>query len=70
MPKAKGVDYQSFLLRCWREQSATAERRPVWRFMLQRVKEGQEQHIFATFEQMVAFLRQKIIEEEAGSEEG
>ena len=70
MPKAKVVDYQSFLLRCWREQSATAERQPVWRFMLQPVNEAQEQHIFATFEQMVAFLRQKLIEEGAGLEEG
>jgi hypothetical protein len=69
MPKAKGVVYQSFLLRCWQEQNTTAERWPVWRFMLQSVTETQEQHVFATFEQMVAFLRQKIIEETVGSEE-
>ncbi len=71
MQKEKVVGYQSFMLRCWQEQSAAApQQRPGWRFMLQDVSAPQDLHVFATFEQMVAFLRQNIIEEVKEAEGG
>ena len=62
MPSKKVVTHQSFLLRCWQERRTDPKQPAVWRFMLKEVSTAQQQHTFATFEQLVTFLRQEFVE--------
>jgi hypothetical protein len=49
--------YCAYLLRCWTEHSGHAEHLIVWRFSVEDPHTGERQG-FATFEQLLAFLRQ------------
>jgi hypothetical protein len=52
-------DYVAFLIRCWREGNS-------WRFMLQTIdKTRSQQHGFAAYAQLSAFLEQQFIEPDA-----
>ena len=70
MPQEKEGSYRSFLLRCWQEARASPDQPPLWRFVLQDVAAGQEQHAFGSFEQLVTFLRNEILGEKGFEENG
>jgi len=70
MPKEKAGSYRSYLLRCWQEERTTPQQPPAWRFVLQDVSDAQRQQAFGDFEQLVAFLRREILEEEERKEDG
>ena len=54
--------YCSYLLRCWQERSLRQSAASVWRFSLEDPHTGQRRG-FATFEALVAFLRQELWDE-------
>ncbi len=54
--------YCSYLLRCWQERSLRQSAAAVWRFSLEDPHTGQRRG-FATFEALVAFLRQELWED-------
>ncbi len=56
--------YCSYLLRCWQERSLRQSAAAVWRFSLEDPHTGQRRG-FATFEVLVAFLRQELLDEKA-----
>lgn len=63
MPNTTDAAARSFLLRCWQERRAQPEQPSVRRFLLQDVSDAQYQRAFASFEQLVVFLRQELLEE-------
>lgn len=70
MPKEKAGSYRSYLLRCWQEERANPQQPPLWRFVLQDVSDAQRQQAFGDFEQLVAFLRSEILEENGREDDG
>ena len=54
--------YCSYLLRCWEERSDDPLSPHPWRFSLEDPHTGQRRG-FATFEALVAFLRQELWDE-------
>ena len=56
--------YCSYLLRCWQERSLRQSAAAVWRFSLEDPHTGRRRG-FATFEALVAFLRQELWDEKA-----
>ena len=63
-PQAPAPRYCSYLLRCWQERSLRQSAAAVWRFSLEDPHTGQRRG-FATFEALVAFLRQELLDEKA-----
>lgn len=53
--------YQSFLVRCWLVQPATAVDPPVWRFELRDVAQKPQRKHFSDLEQMKSFLAEKLV---------
>ena len=51
--------YQVYLLRAWRERSASSRRPAVWRFSLEDTRTTQRRG-FATLDELVAFLRTQM----------
>ncbi len=51
--------YCAYLLRCWTEHSGQADHHVVWRFSIEDPHTGERQG-FATFEQLLVFLRQEM----------
>ena len=62
--RAPAPRYCSYLLRCWQERSLRQSTAAVWRFSLEDPHTGQRR-CFATFEALVAFLRQELWDEKA-----
>ncbi len=60
--------YCSYLLRCWQEPSLVHLRPAAWRFSLENPHTGQR-HGFATFDALMAFLR-NILEDECSGAPG
>jgi hypothetical protein len=60
--QAPAPRYCSYLLRCWQERSLRQSAAAVWRFSLEDPHTGQRRG-FATFEALVAFLRQELLDE-------
>ncbi len=53
--------YCSYLLRCWQEQSLVHAGSAAWRFSLEDPHTGERQG-FATFESLMNFLHQQLID--------
>ncbi len=53
------VEYASFLIRMWREQSREKESVADWKIQVEHIQSG-EQRRLSTFDEMVLYLRQVI----------
>jgi hypothetical protein len=59
MPKATTPSYRAYLVRCWREKSASDEEHP-WRFSVEEVLHERRRKAFGSLEGLVAFLRDEL----------
>lgn len=56
---APSIQYASFLIRLWREESAGLDKRPVdWKGEVEHIQTG-ERWNFSSLDELVAFLRQE-----------
>ena len=53
------VEYASFLIRLWREQSREKEPIGDWKIQVEHIQSGKRRQ-FSTFDQMVIHLRQVV----------
>ena len=58
--------YCSYLLRCWQETTSTQLAAAAWRFSLEDPRTG-ERHGFASFDALIAFLHERLLDEPIGS---
>ncbi len=65
----QGGSYRAYLLRCWREEYATAEGSPQWRFSLEEVPHERWRTGFTSLEALMAFLRAELADGEASEGE-
>ncbi len=68
MFKHKPPRYCAYLLRCWQEQNLIQLGLAAWRFSLEDPHTG-DRYGFATFEALMAFLHEKLIDERPGATE-
>jgi hypothetical protein len=59
MPKATTPSYRAYLVRCWREKSASDEEHP-WRFSVEEVLHKRRRKAFSSLEALFAFLRDEL----------
>lgn len=60
MQEEKVKTYQSYLLHCWSEQSATPGDSPIRHFIVEEVL-GHQRWEFNTFEQVMNFLLDELL---------
>lgn len=60
MQADKQNPYLPFILRCWQEQPASADKPAIWRFELQSVVDEQECRAFGIFEALIDFLQSRL----------
>jgi hypothetical protein len=56
--------YRTYLLRCWREDNTSPNQIPMWRFSVEEVLGKRGRRGFASFEEVVAFLRKELTDPE------
>lgn len=58
--------YRSYLLRCWLPQEIESGDLPVWRVVVETVSNEPRRRGFNTFEELVAFLRIELLNQNVG----
>lgn len=61
---------RAYLLRCWRERGATADREPLWRFSVEEVFGERRRRGFHSLEALIVFIRGELREADSDSDEG
>jgi hypothetical protein len=59
---AKPLAYRSFLLTAWEERHHAADSEPVWRFSLEDVRSTNRRRGFATLEEVMRYVKEKLAE--------
>ena len=57
MVSQKSSAYQTYLVRCWREESGSSDQEPPWRFSVEDILGERQRHGFGSLAEVVAYLQ-------------